>query len=609
MSTIRVSTMARIMCWLVFGLVLYSSSHFEAFAQASPPAGRRPNVVLIMTDDQGYGDFGFHGNPVIKTPHLDRLAEESVELTRFHVSPVCSPTRSSLLTGRYNYRTGVVDTYLGRSMMAPDEVTLAETLREAGYRTAIFGKWHLGDNYPLRAMDQGFEESLVHRGGGIGQPSDPPDNHSYFDPGLVHNGQDEQAKGYVSDVITDAAIHYIEAHRKDPFFVYLAFNCPHTPLEVPDRYREPYDKADLSNRAFPQVGRPIEGKVNTADTAKIYGMVTNIDDNLGRLFKSLDELKLAEDTIVIFLTDNGPQQPRFNGGLRGRKGTVYDGGIRVPCLVRLPGRLQAGRKIDAPAAHLDLAPTLLTACGVKRPAEAKFDGVDLWPLLLGETATLPERTLFFQWHRGDAPQAFRACAARDSRFKLVQAQGSHDSEFKGDPKFELFDVVADPYEEHDLAAEKPEIVARLKREYEAWFQDVSSSRGFAPVRTEVGSGRQDRVLLSRQDWRGPRAGWGKQDVGAWELKVDRAGAYDVTVRFEPAVKAGTARLAWGDDSQTQPVAVGAGSTRFQGVTWPAGPLRLEFTVGQGEQLQGARYVEIQTLAKKVDVETGDTPPK
>lgn len=567
-------------------------------AETQQPVTRRPNVLLIMTDDQGYGDFGFHGNPVIKTPNLDRLAAESVELTRFHVSPVCSPTRSSLLTGRYNYRTGVVDTYLGRSMMAPDEVTLAETLRAAGYRTAIFGKWHLGDNYPQRAMDQGFEESLVHRGGGIGQPSDPPDNHSYFNPGMVHNGKDEQAKGYVSDVITDAAIQYIKAHRDDPFFVYLAFNCPHTPLEVPDSYREPYDKVDLSKRAFPQMGRPIEGSVNTADTAKIYGMITNIDDNLGRMFKSLDELKLANDTIVVFLTDNGPQQPRFNSGLRGRKGTVYDGGLRVPCLVRFPGRLKAGRKVDAPSAHIDLTPTLLAACDVKRPADVKFDGVNLWPLLIGAVETLPERTLFFQWHRGDAPEPFRACAARDSRFKLVQAHGANAEDFKGSTKFELFDVVADPYEEHDLAADMPEVVARLKREYEAWFEDVSASRGFGPVRIAIGNTAQDHVMLSRQDWRGPRAGWGKLDIGAWELQVDRSGPYEVVMRFEKATKAGVARLKWGEVTKTQSVEIGDRAAHFIGVDWPTGPLRLEATVEQGDVILGAQYVEIKLAAER-----------
>jgi len=562
-------------------------------AQSLQAAARRPNVVLIMTDDQGYGDFGFHGNPVIKTPNLDRLAAESVELTHFHVSPVCSPTRSSLLTGRYNYRTGVVDTYLGRSMMGTDEVTLAEMLRDSGYKTAIFGKWHLGDNYPLRAMDQGFEESLVHRGGGIGQPSDPPDNHSYFDPGMVHNGQEERAKGYISDVITDAAIAYVKAQRDQPFFVYLAYNCPHTPLEVPESYREVYAKLDLSAGAFPKVGRPVEGKQNPEEMARLYGMITNIDDNLGRLFQTLEDQKLVEDTIVVFLTDNGPQQPRFNSGLRGRKGSVYDGGIRVPCLVRAPGKLKAGRKVDAVSAHIDLTPTLLAACGAQVPPDAKMDGMNLWPLLLGDTDKLAERTLFFQWHRGDAPQAFRACAARDPQYKLVQAQGSGDGQFKSGGKFEIFDLINDPYEERDLSQTKPEIVERLKREYDAWFQDVSGSRGFAPIRTVIGSERQPRVMLTRQDWRGPRAGWGKKDLGAWELTGEKSEVYDITVRFDSMTKAGVARLRWGDAAVEQPVAAGDRQTRFHGVKLPSGPLRLEAILDGDGPPSGAHYVELQ----------------
>src|SRR5438552_8436757 len=195
---------------------------------------RVANVVILLADDQGYGDLGCHGNPKIQTRHLDKLASQSVELKYFYVSPVCAPTRASLMTGRYNYRTGVVDTFLGRAQMFGDEVTLAEMLRAAGYRTGIFGKWHLGDNFPLRAMDQGFEESLVHRGGGIGQPSDPPGGSSYFDPLLQHNGRLTEEKGYCSDVFTDAALEFIEQQRGGPFFVYLAFNAPHTPLQVPD---------------------------------------------------------------------------------------------------------------------------------------------------------------------------------------------------------------------------------------------------------------------------------------------------------------------------------------------------------------------------------------
>lgn len=358
----------------------------------------RPNVVLIMTDDQGWGDFGFHGNPRLKTPHLDRLAGQSVELTQFYVCPVCSPTRASLLTGRYNYRTGAIDTYLGRSTMVAEETTLAEMLLAAGYCTGIFGKWHLGDSYPSRAIDQGFGEALVHRGGGVGQPSDPPGN-TYFDPLLVHNGREVKTHGYCSDVYTDAAMRFIAERRSEPFFVYLAFNCPHTPLQVPEEYHRRYQGLSLPE-----------------DTAKLYGMVANIDDNIGRLMAKLEELKLAENTIVAFLTDNGPQVPRYNGILKDTKGSVHDGGIHVACLVRWPGKLAAGRKIDAVAAQIDLTPTLLEVCGVPQPASVKFDGVSLLPLLRGQQASLAERLLFFQWHRGDSPSGFAParCEVRDT---------------------------------------------------------------------------------------------------------------------------------------------------------------------------------------------------
>src|SRR5262245_61009641 len=208
-----------------------------AVAGAEP---RRPNVLHVSTDDQGHGDLGVHANPKIRTPHLDAFAKQGVRLTHFHVSPVCSPTRASLLTGRYNYRTGVVDTFIGRSLMHSDEMTLAEMLRSAGYRTGIFGKWHLGDNYPLRAIDQGFQEALVLRGGGIAQPSDPPGTSSYFDPVLQHNGKEVKTKGYCSDVFTDAAMKFIAAEQDRPFFCYLAYNAPHGPFQVPDDYLAPY---------------------------------------------------------------------------------------------------------------------------------------------------------------------------------------------------------------------------------------------------------------------------------------------------------------------------------------------------------------------------------
>jgi arylsulfatase A-like enzyme len=533
-----------------------------------------PNVVLIMTDDQGWGDVGFHGNPQLKTPHLDRLAEQSVELTQFYVCPVCSPTRASLMTGRYNYRTGAIDTYLGRSTMVAEETTLAEMFAAAGYRTGIFGKWHLGDNYPSRPIDQGFAEALVHRGGGIGQPSDPPGN-SYFDPVLLRNGHDVRTKGYCSDIFTDAAIDFMERHREGPFFIYLAFNCPHTPLEVPKEYHDRYRGKSL-------------GEV----TEKIYGMVANIDDNLGRLFGRMTELGLDEETIVVFLTDNGPQQPgRYNGGLRGLKASVYDGGIRVPCLVRWPGRLEGGRKIDQVAAHIDLAPTLLDACGIARPSGVAFDGVSLLPLLRGEQSSLPERLLFFQWHRGDEPRKYRACAVRGPRFKLVQPEGSFDkSEFT--PEWALYDMLADPGERKNVIDAHPDVAANLKGAYEKWLADVGGTRGYPVPRIIVGTDRENPVTLTRQDWRGPRAGWNGKGLGHWDIEVAGAAQYDITLRI-PAADAGrTAELQVGDGKWSQPLPAGAGGTTFENLQLSTGTFRLTASIKQGGDRVGAHYVDV-----------------
>jgi arylsulfatase A-like enzyme len=492
---------------------------------------------------------------------------------------VCAPTRASLMTGRFNYRTGVTDTFLGRALMHTDEVTLAEMLGSAGYRTAIFGKWHLGDNAPMRPIDQGFQESLVLKGGGIGQPSDPPGGTHYFDPILQHNGKPETRKGYCSDVFTDAAIDYIAESRKTerPFFVYLAFNAPHAPLEVPESYREPYAKADLSNDRFPKVGYPLPGPAPADVTARVYGMVTNIDDNLGRLFARLDELGVSDNTLVIFLTDNGPQQVRYNSGMRGRKGTVYEGGIHVPFFARWPGKLAAGRTVDRNAAAIDVAPTILEACGVMKPAGVMFDGVSLWPLLTARAsaADWPDRTLFVQWHRGDVPEKFRAFAAWTQKYKLLRAEGSR--------KFELFDIEDDPYEQHDLSTARPELLNRLKASYAAWFDDVGKTRGFdPPPRIHLGSPRENPTLLTRQDWRGPRAGWSADSLGYWEVEVIRPGSYDVRLSFDAASTGRVARLSLRSEQREVKVRPGETGCRFEAVPLTPGPGRLEASItGEG----------------------------
>lgn len=545
---------------------------------------KRPNVVLIIADDQGYGDLGLHGNPKIRTPNLDRLARAGARFRSFYVSPVCSPTRASLMTGRYNYRTGVVDTYMGRSLMRADETTLAELLSSAGYRTGIFGKWHLGDNYPLRAMDQGFRESLVLNGGGIGQPSDPPGGESYSDPLLRRNGRWVKTKGYVSDVITDAALEFIGDSRGKPFFAYIAFNAPHTPLEVPasSAYDE-YRRMGLGPADFPGVGdlggHPVPPNTDPDTTAKVYAMVENVDDNVGRLLRGLDALGLGDDTVVIFMTDNGPQQPRYNAGMFQRKGTTYEGGIRVPFFVRWPaGGLAAGREVTEAAAHIDVTPTLLDACGVARPPRLKFDGVSLLPLLVGERERLDaERTLFFQWHRGDAPELYRAFAARGGRYKLVQPAGQNEGAWR--PAFKLYDLLRDPLETEDLAAERPEIVAQLKRAYEAWFADVTDKRDYttaAAARIFLGAPQENPVRLTRQDWRGPGASWEAKGVGHWDVHVARGGRYEVAARIAKIDAAGAAaHLVIGGVRLRRKLPAGATRVTFGGVRLRRGAARLE----------------------------------
>jgi arylsulfatase A-like enzyme len=530
-------------------------------------AARRPNVVLIITDDQGYGDLGLHGNDRIKTPNLDRLGRESVRLTRFYVSPVCAPTRASLLTGRYNYRTGVVDTYLGRAMMHPDETTLAEQLAQSGYRTGIFGKWHLGDNYPLRPIDQGFQESLVCTGGGITQPSDPEGNH-YQDPQLLHNGRTAKFRGYCTDIFTDHALKFVERNRARPFFLYLAPNAPHTPLEIDESKVVPYRAAGLDET-----------------TARIYAMATNIDENVGRLLHKLRDAGLERDTIVLFLTDNGPQQPRYNAGMRGLKGGVYEGGIRVPCFVRWPAALKPA-EVDTPAAHIDLAPTLLDACGLSTKSEAKIDGRSVLPLLRGDGPEWPDRPLFLQWHRGDQPEPFRNAAVITRRYKLVDGK-------------ELYDLQADPAERKDQAAEHPEVVSRLRREYVTWFQDVSSTRGYDPPRIGLGSGRENPVRLTRQDWRGPRAGWDPSSLGYWEVEVEQKADYEVVLTIWPASEDSRAHLRLGAVALTSPLSAGQTRIRFGRVPWQKGPGRLEAWVEGSGKTVGVKYVQVRRLPPPV----------
>jgi arylsulfatase A-like enzyme len=577
-----------IYCWhsVLIALICTGSK-----ASAAPP-----NVLLVITDDQGFGDLGAHGNPVIKTPNLDAFASKSVWLKNFYVCPVCSPTRSGLLTGQYNYRTGIVDTFIGRSLMRPGIATLPEMLADAGYRTGLFGKWHLGDNYPLRLEDRGFQETLWSQGGGLSQPSDAPGvdpKTAYFDPMLKKNGKEVKTKGYCTDVFTDAALDFISAESSKPFFAYVAYNCPHDPFQVPEELAAHYSKRDLTPGGFPKIGQPwATGKVNTDAIARAYGMIENIDANFARLLKTLEEKKLADNTIVIFMTDNGTGGVRYAAGLRNRKGTVYEGGIRVPFYIRGSG-LKEGTSIDSPTAHIDIAPTLLDLCSANpRDARPAFDGQSLAGLLRGTEKLLPDRTLFFQWHRGDVPEKYRAFAARGPRYKLVQASGAFEKD-KLEKKFELFDIAADPFEEKDRAAEKPDEVAGLKKQYEEWFADVTKN-GFTPPRIVIGSEKENPLRLSRQDWRGPKAGWAPDSIGHWEVKIERAGKYKVTLWSPGDFDAYSVSFGEGGEKAIEKKTTNTAS--FE-TSIEAGPMNIEASVSADGKRRGVTHLQLEYLGK------------
>ena len=546
---------------------------------------RRPNVILVMTDDQGCGDLACLGNPLLHTPHLDRLHGQSVRLGNFHVDPTCSPTRAALMTGRYSTRTGVWHTIMGRSILGRREATMADVFAASGYRTGIFGKWHLGDNYPYRPQDRGFQEVLIHGGGGVGQGLDYWGN-DYFDDTYCHNGEWKPQKGYCTDVFFGAALRFIEANKDRPFFAYLPTNAAHGPFLVADKYSKPYkDKG-------------VKGK-----RANFYGMITNIDENMGRLMARLKELGIEEDTILIFMTDNG-SSAGTSGPYRGKKGSEFEGGHRVPCFVRWPaGGLKAGADVARLTAHIDVLPTFISLCGLARPEKVRFDGADISPLLRGDAAGWPDRTLFVHSQRVEHPQKWRKCAVMTERWRLVNGKV-------------LNDVAADPGQKRDVAREHPDAVQELRGAYDQWWADLSKSFD-EYVEIVVGSDRENPCRLMSHDWHCPKPAWSQGAVrravptnGFWAVEVARDGEYEFSLRRWPAeldqpitgaiprgkaIQATRARLKIGELDVEQPVPKDAHAATFK-VKLRAGSARLQTWLGTDAGMpRGAYYVYVKRL--------------
>ena len=499
----------------------------------SPIENKKPNVIIIMTDDQGFGDLGINKNPNIITPNIDQFASESVQFDNFFVSPVCAPTRASLMTGRYSLRTGVRDTYNGGAIMSNTETTIAEILKEADYSTGIFGKWHLGDNYPFRPSEQGFDESLIHLAGGIGQVGDFTNyykgNTSYFDPILWKNNKKNQYDGYCSDIFAENAVKFIEKNKNKPFFCYLSFNAPHTPLQVPKKYYNMYKDLD------PELGFNDESlaskmsEKDKEDARRIYGMVTNIDDNIGKVLNKLTELGIEEETIIIFMTDNGPQQFRYNSNMKGLKGTVYNGGTRVPFYIKYAEKFKNSKVISRMSAHIDILPTILELCNLKIPSDRKIDGQSLVPLI--NSKPFNDRHLFSYWTRR-FPEKYINMSIQNDNYKLV---GNND--YNGKIKdFELYDLIADPLESKNVINQNIEIAKSFKIEMDNSIDDLLSSENIKnPPRIIIGSEFENPTVLNRNDASGERGIWAQNDIYSYWKVNFKKGTYDFKFKFKDSI--------------------------------------------------------------------------
>ena len=420
--------------YVLLGMGLLGTFFNQACKVSNQP---KPNVIFILSDDQGWGDMTAHGNPHLKTPNLDRFLTEGLEFERFFVSPLCAPTRASLLTGRYHLRTGVTSVSNGLEWMDSGETTLAELFKSNGYRTGCFGKWHNGSHFPNRPTDQGFDEFIGFRGGHLT---------NYYNTGLDSNTTTIKSKGYITDVLTDRALDFIGRHKNQPFFCYVPFNAPHSPFQVPDQYFDKYKGMGLDD-----------------ELSAIYGMIDNMDENIGRLLKKLEDEKIDQNTIVIFMSDNGPNGKRYNGQMKGIKGHVDEGGVRVPATILWPGKIQPGKKITSPAAHIDWFPTLTGLCNLQSIPHKTLDGIDLSEQILMDKADTLDRPIFTHVAFLDKSLKDFPGTVRTSTHRLVIKNTGT----------ELYDMINDPGQFSDLSTTDTALLKTLKSQYDQWFSAVS----------------------------------------------------------------------------------------------------------------------------------------
>lgn len=487
-------------------------------------AEQKPNVIIVITDDQGYGDIGAHGNTVIKTPNIDGFYKESYHLTDFHVNPTCAPTRSALMTGRFANSTGVWHTVGGRSLLREDEKTMADMFTENGYATAAFGKWHMGDNYPFRAHDRGFKETVMHYGGGVQQTPDYWNN-DYFDDTYFKNGVPQKYKGYCTDVFFNEAISFIERHKDAPFFCYISTNAPHGPYNVPVEYYNMYKS--LSDDIL-------------KDTQKrFYGMITNIDDNFGKLRAKLKALNIAGNTILIFMTDNGTSSgyynkngkiTGFNSGMRGTKGSEYEGGHRVPFFIHWKdGNIAEARDIHQLTAQIDVLPTLAELCGLELPKDHLFiDGQSLVSAFNNPKVVDNGRMLVTDSQRLEVPKKWKNSSVMHNKWRLINGT-------------ELYNIEKDKGQTHDVASQFPEKVKAMRDFYETWWAHVSGKFD-EQIHFKIGLDKENPVTLTAHDvhsakedypWNQIQIRKGSVGSGYWAIDVTQEADYEISLRRYP----------------------------------------------------------------------------
>ena len=509
---------------------------FILLAYGSAALAEHPNVIVVMTDDQGYGDFACHGNPIVKTPNIDRFASQSIRMTDFHAAPMCTATRAQLMTGLDAFRTGAINVSSGRTLLKPSLKTMANVFADAGYRTGIFGKWHLGDNYPFRPQDRGFGETLWFPSSHINSVPDFWDN-DYFDDVYIHNGVRKKYSGYCTDVFFSEAMDWIEKESDQPFFVYLPLNAAHYPWFVPKKYREPIRQAIKDN---PDVVKAVSGRErNLENLISFLAMGANIDENVGRLDAFLAAKKLMENTIVVFLTDNGSDfgDQYYNAGMRGRKTQLWEGGHRVPCFLRYPsGNLGEPRDVSTLAHAQDLLPTLTSLAGVNEHLPEKLDGSDWGPMLRGEDNKLAERKLVINYSRmpmfkvtytdeNPAIPKKNGAAVMWKSWRLIENKW-------------LYNVKDDPHQDKDVAAQNPTIVKAMSEHLDDWWSTVQDDV-MTPQRVVIGSDKENPQLLTACEWldvfidQQLQIRLAKRKNGIWYLHADQAGKYTFELRRYP----------------------------------------------------------------------------